>query len=74
MSMHTLEKCYKIYDNETGESVQVCDDADCGDLTDVRYVDETGKIGARITLSDEQLVLLYQALAQRIRDKGLKTE
>ena len=57
----SAEIVHKIYDDSTGEHIEVCPDADSGDLIDIRQI-EGGKIVARITGEPEQMRLVAQAI------------
>jgi hypothetical protein len=55
------EIVHKIYDDETGEHIEVGPDADTGDLLEIRQV-EQGKILARIVGHPQQLRLLAESI------------
>lgn len=67
MPNYSLEKSYKIYNDSTGEYIEVCPDADGLDLVEIRFVLEDGTINTRITMSPEQAELVATALG-RMRD------
>ena len=57
----SAEIVHKIYDNTTGERIEVCPDADTGDMLDIRQI-EGDKIVARITGEPEQMRLVALAI------------
>jgi len=72
----TLEMKLEVWNNDTSEPVVVCEDADGLELTDIRQLDKDGNIQARITLTDEMVPLVIQALQRyqvfKIEKKGLE--
>jgi hypothetical protein len=58
---YTREIVHKIYDDETGEHIEVGPDADTGDLLEIRQV-EQGEIRARIVGFPKQLRLLAESI------------
>lgn len=58
---YTTEVVHKVYNDETGDYIEVGPDADHGDLLEIRQV-EQGKIVARITGEPEQIQLVAQAI------------
>lgn len=55
------EIVHKIYDDDTGEHIEVGPDGDTGDLLEVRQV-EGGKVVARVVGRPEQLRLLAESI------------
>lgn len=65
---YTLENRYKVWNDETGESLEVCPDGDGLDLTEIRSITDDGQIGERVTVTREALPLLIEALQRRLAD------
>ena len=63
---YTLEKHLQIYDDNSGEYIEVCPDADGLDLIDIRQCESSGKIDYRMTFSKEQALLIIKALQEII--------
>ena len=63
--VYTLEKMFEIWDDKTGECLEVGPDRDSLGLLELREKGEgTGKILARITLDRERARLLVEALKE----------
>lgn len=58
---YTLEKEFKVYDDDSGEFVSVTTDADSLDLVELRQGNQAGMIIARITLTVEAARLFHSA-------------
>jgi hypothetical protein len=57
----SLETIRRVYNDETGEHIEVGPDADTGDLLEIRQI-EGGKIIGRIVGQPEQMRLVAEAL------------
>jgi len=62
---HSMEICYRIWNDDTGDHIAVTDDADGLGLFEIRQHDDQGKIMSRITLSKEELPLIISALQKK---------
>ncbi len=67
---HSFATLHQIWNDQDGTRLEVGPDLDGLGLTEIRAVEPGGKIGQRITLTDEQLELTILALRQR-RDRPL---
>ena len=61
MSRFSREIVHKIYNDDTGESLEVGPDADTGDLLEIRQI-EQGKAVARVVGPPAQLRLLAESI------------
>ena len=58
----TEEIVHQIWDDKTGERVEVGPDADSIGLIEIRQVDSTGKIVERITINPEIAEMVARAI------------
>lgn len=65
----SLEMVYEIWDDAHGERIEVGEDRDGIGITEIRSRQDDGVIISRITLHDEQIPLLIQALQGRLNRK-----
>lgn len=72
----TIETIKRIYDDGSGEFVQICTDADSLDLVEIRQYDDKGKIcgdgQARITMTVPLAEKVLEAFQQYMA--GVKKE
>ncbi len=61
---YSAETFIRIYDDKTGEHVQVGPDADGLDCVEISQREQSGKIEARITIQPEQALLLAKAILE----------
>ena len=61
MSTYSTEIVHKVYNDKTGDLIEVGPDADTGDLLEIRQV-EGREIRARIVGEPEQLRLVAEAI------------
>ncbi len=61
---YSLETVKQIWNDKTGERIDITSDADALDLVEIREISKEGKIEARITMEKEAAVLLIQALKE----------
>ena len=61
----SLETIRRVYDDSTGEHIEVGPDADTGDLLEIRQV-EGGKPVARIVGPPEQMRLVAEAILKAL--------
>jgi hypothetical protein len=71
MARISTEVCYKIWNDETGDRFEVCDDADALGMTEIRYVDSDGKICSRLSITDSFLPAVFAALEKKMIEKKL---
>ena len=71
MARVTTETCYKIWNDDTGERFEVCDDADGLGFTEIRYVGDDGKINGRMSIPDSFLPAVFAALEKKMMEKKL---
>lgn len=64
-SEHELEWVAEIW-NKQGECLQIGEDRDGLDLTEIRWRDDTGKIGASVSFPADALPLVIRALQRRL--------
>lgn len=69
MATHTLEKMYEIWNDKTGDRIEVGPGA--MDLFEIRQKDSGGTIGPRITLDYQQAEMLIHALTDLLDDKRI---
>lgn len=58
----TLETLKEIWNNETGDRLEVGPDRDCLGLLEIRTRNTEGKITSRVSFSRDEATLLIQAL------------
>ena len=59
---YSVEHVIKIWIDDTGERIQICEDNDGLGLTEIRYYDPDGKCQARITMDEKLTELLISGL------------
>lgn len=59
------ETVYQIWSRVSGERFEVGDDPDGLGLTEIRWVSDDGKVGARLTIPDAALDAVIRALEKR---------
>jgi len=60
--MYTMELIRKIWNDKTGESLEVGPDSDSNGLVEVRSRDDQGKIMNRLSMTPEQALLVAEAI------------
>lgn len=60
----TKEHVIKVWDDDNGTHVYVGPDADGLELVELRYVDEDGEIGARISMPSDQAIKVAEAILE----------
>jgi hypothetical protein len=63
---YSLEKRFRIFNDDCGERIEIGDDPDGLDLTEIVWVGDDGKRGTNICFTDEAILLLIEALAARL--------
>lgn len=58
----SVERVSKVWDDSTGERIEVGPDSDGLNLVELMYVDSQGKEGARITMTTVQARLVSEQL------------
>ena len=71
MSRITIETSYKIWDDQTGDRFEVCEDADGLGMTEIRYVNDEGKIVNKITIPDNYIPGIFACLEKKMIVKKL---
>ena len=66
MSRITIETLYKIWNDEFGDRFEVCEDADGLGMTDIRYVNDEGKIVNKISIPDNFLPGIFASLEKKM--------
>lgn len=61
---YSMEKVYEIWNDETGERIDIGPDRDGLDLIEIRSVNGDGKIAARVSFAKEAASLICQALSE----------
>lgn len=69
MTTATLERYYRIYDDETGEFVSVSNDEDGLNFLELRYHTQDGKIHDRMMMNVQMARLLVKAINHWLEDK-----
>ena len=70
---YTSEHVVNICDDDTGDHLYVGPDGDTGDMLEIRYVDEDGKIRQRISAPYEQMKLAAEAILKLCTEKERET-
>lgn len=63
---YTLEKMWEIWNDKTGERLEIGPDRDALDLIEFRDINTEGKVCGRVTLTKEQLPLVIEALQKML--------
>ena len=71
---YSLECRYRIFNDDTGERIEIGDDPEGLGMTEIVWVDELGKRGTNIVFTEEALPLLIEALNNRLELAGQKVE
>lgn len=66
MSTFTLEERYRLWNDGCSVRVEIGDDPDGLEMTEIVYVDENGERGTPINFTDAELPLLIKALQRRL--------
>lgn len=61
---YSLETSYQIWDDSTGERIEVSPDRDALGLVEIRSLTNDSKVASSIVLNGEQVRLLIQALVK----------
>ena len=64
MKGYSMERAMKIYNDDTGEHIEVTEDADGLGLLEIRIRDSDGVIGDRMTFEPDQIPFLIKALTE----------
>lgn len=64
---HTLEHRFRLWNDEFGERVEIGDDPDGLDLTEIVWVSDNGERTTPINFTEEALPLLIEALTLRLQ-------
>ncbi len=63
---YSMDERYRIWCDDTGERIEVGDDPDGLDLTEIVFVSEENKRRENIIFTDEAIPLLIAALQKRL--------
>lgn len=63
---YTLENRFRIWCDTTGERIEVGDDPEGLEMTEIVFVDPAGKRGTNIIFTEEALPLMIEALNIRL--------
>ena len=66
----TMERLFEIWNDDTGERIDVGPDRDGLELVEIRAREQDGTIRDRITLTREQAALVAQALLELTRGES----
>jgi hypothetical protein len=66
---YSLETVYQVWNDKTGDRLDIKPDSDSLDLIEVRYVNEAGEIGSSITMTREVATLLRKALGKMLGEE-----
>lgn len=69
---YSIEKRYLIWDDGSGERIEVGQDSDGLELVEIRQIAESEKVYARITMTIEQAKLLSECLAKYLEENSTK--
>lgn len=70
---YSLELVMKIYNDNTGEAIEVGEDKDGLGMVEILYRDDKGKIGDRLSLEPEQIPYIIEALTKVSESIGAKS-
>lgn len=59
---YSLEPVFRVWNDKTGERIEVCNDGDGLDLVSIRWVSDHGAPGSEVTMPEEVVPLLIEAL------------
>ncbi len=62
---YSLENRFRIHNDDTGERIEIGDDPDGLDLTEIVFITDDGKRGTNIIFTEEGLPLVIEALQSR---------
>lgn len=62
MARHSLEMKFQIWDDDHGERIEIGEDPDGLDMMEIRQVDPSGKILARINFDEKVIPLAIEAM------------
>jgi hypothetical protein len=65
---HSLETVQRIWDDKTGDRLEIGPDDDSLDMTEIRQYDTKNVVVGRMVFTDEQLPLVIEAL-HRVHDE-----
>lgn len=66
---YSLEKLFQIYNNNSGDCIEVGPDGDGLDLIEIRIRDD-GKVRQSISFTFEQAPLILKAITELVQDKN----
>ncbi len=61
---YSIEKVIQVWNDDTGERVEVGSDRDCLKLVEIRSYTDDGKIGTSIIMEKEQSILIAKAILE----------
>jgi hypothetical protein len=61
----TLEMCMRIWNDKTGDSIEIGEDRDGLDMIEIRSRTDDGKVSNAVTMDDETALLLVDSV-QRV--------
>jgi hypothetical protein len=64
----SLETMYEIWDDDSGDKIEVGPDRDGLDMVEIRWRTDDGKIAERMTFTQEAVPLLIEALTKALAD------
>ena len=67
---YSKEMLFKIYNDDTGERIEVGMDGDGLDLIEIRQYTDNNKIASRITMTPEQAKLVSEAIGEVVKDSN----
>lgn len=67
MSNYTVDHVIRVWDDDDGSHIDVCEDGDALGIVEIRSVDSAGKIEARMTFAREQAELVGTALLDYVK-------
>ena len=61
---YTSETCYQLWNDDTGERIEVGPDSDCLGFTDIRCYAHDGTLIGGISLNNDQIDWLFDTLSE----------
>lgn len=62
MARYTVEACFSVWDDDTGDRLEVQSDADGLGLVELRSIDRSGSEEGNVVMKEDQLALVIECL------------
>lgn len=64
---YTHDIVHQIWNDDTGERIEVGPDMDGLALFEIRYVDKDDKVGNRVVMTEQEAMAVYEALGMLLK-------